>query len=316
MPVSPGVIKDRASSGCHGEGYRDDDMAVIVAERELFRSCQVLFGPHLDISREFLEYLQGPGVKSAYRRRALETHPDLVASRDGIIESHRAGELFRTVHQAYENLSNYLAARDKGFRFSCFKARKNYHSHGFNNADVNNMGRSRTGASAGQAKTYQQSRSNKRFGKDDGWKADSLYQGPLPNRRLLLGHFLYYAGIINWRTVIKALVWQRANRPRLGEIGRRFGWLTDEAIIEIVRNSQGLRRPFGKTAIELGRLTAPQLKLILFQQKCLQKRFGEFFVEQEMLTPDEMVELIARHEEHNAAFRRRPFSRSASAFGG
>ena len=51
-------------------------MDVIAEEQQLFRSCEILFGSQVSISREFLEYLQPSGLQGAYRKRALETHPD------------------------------------------------------------------------------------------------------------------------------------------------------------------------------------------------------------------------------------------------
>ena len=38
------------------------------------------------------------------------------------------------------------------------------------------------------------------------------YRGALPHRRLLLGEFLFYSGLINWDSLIKAIVWQRRQR--------------------------------------------------------------------------------------------------------
>ena len=51
-------------------------MAGVAAEQELYRACRIIFGPDLTVSREFLEYIQSSGVKSAFRKKAMETHPD------------------------------------------------------------------------------------------------------------------------------------------------------------------------------------------------------------------------------------------------
>ena len=92
-------------------------MPVVVSEQGLFQACQTLFGIDNNVSREFLEYLQLPGIKSAYRKKAFETHPDRAALSGGEAEEQNA-ELFRAIQQAYEDLTNYLDAREKGFRFS------------------------------------------------------------------------------------------------------------------------------------------------------------------------------------------------------
>ena len=51
-------------------------MATVVAEEELYRSCRIIFGRDLKVSPDFLQYLQLSGIKKAYRKKALEFHPD------------------------------------------------------------------------------------------------------------------------------------------------------------------------------------------------------------------------------------------------
>jgi hypothetical protein len=249
-------------------------MKKIAAERELFRACEIIFGPELHISREFLEYLQLSGIKSAYRRRALETHPDRAAMADEHNKRQRH-DLFHSVHQAYENLLTFLDAREKGLvLFSAARPPRPAPSQ---------AGRSR------------------RF---SSWNAEGLYQGPLPNRRLLLGHFLYYSGLINWRTIIQALVWQRTQRPRLGELAIRFGLFAEKDILHILRN-QPPQTPFGQTALALGLLSESQLQFLLLHQKWLKKKIGRFFLEKKILTPEELLELLNRCRAHNTTIARR-----------
>ncbi|MEW6221355.1 MAG: DnaJ domain-containing protein, partial [Thermodesulfobacteriota bacterium] len=87
-----------------------------MAETQLFEACTILFGDHLDINRQFLEYLQLAGVRKAYRQRALETHPDVITGRAGTLAPVDTSA-FRQVQQAYEDLSRYLKAREQGFVF-------------------------------------------------------------------------------------------------------------------------------------------------------------------------------------------------------
>lgn len=47
-----------------------------LSRTELYDACGVLFGPQVDISFEFFRYLQPSGLKDAFRKKALETHPD------------------------------------------------------------------------------------------------------------------------------------------------------------------------------------------------------------------------------------------------
>ncbi|MCK5544170.1 MAG: molecular chaperone DnaJ, partial [Desulfobulbaceae bacterium] len=150
-------------------------------------------------------------------------------------------------------------------------------------------------------RTKNRSQTKNRYRKNSNnsvWDAEKLYRGPLPSRRLLLGHYLYYSGIINWRTIIKALVWQRTNRPRLGEIGRNFGWLSETDIPTILKTRKPSKK-FGQSAIDLGLLTKIQLKMIIFQQKRLQKKIGEYFTKSRILTHTQLYTYINECRQHN-----------------
>ncbi len=253
-------------------------MAMVLAEHELFNACRVLFGAELNITRDFLEYLQFSGLKTAYRKRALETHPDRVAILGGDDDERRHSDLFRQVQSAYENLSSYLDAREKGVIIVPGAARaESRRNHGF----------SRPARAAGNTTSAR------------GWDIDNLFQGTLPERELRLGHFLYYSGYISWRQIIQALIWQRTQRPRLGEIGRRFGWLDDQDILTVLR-SRRTPAPFGRAAIDLGLLTERQVQTLIWRQKSLQRKIGEFFLEEKILAFEELVALIRDQQLHNA----------------
>ena len=97
-------------------------------------------------------------------------------------------------------------------------------------------------------------------------------------------------------------------RPRIGELGQRFGMLSEEDILHILKNRPTMK-PFGQTALDMGLLTEPQLRMLIFHQKRLQRKFGEFFLEKNILAPDELRELLCRYQEHNANIAGR-FSRA------
>ena len=54
-----------------------------ISRQDLFKACESLFGTEIDISIEFLRYLKPAGVKAAYRKKAMETHPDRAAALAG-----------------------------------------------------------------------------------------------------------------------------------------------------------------------------------------------------------------------------------------
>ena len=64
-------------------------------------------------------------------------------------------------------------------------------------------------------------------------------------------------------------------------------------------------RPFGRSAIQLGVLSESQLKILLSQQKKHKKKIGGYFVEKNILTPRQLIELVEKCRRHNS---RRPSS--------
>lgn len=289
-------------------------MSAVLAEHELFDSCRVLFGSELQITRAFLEYLQRPGIKSAYRQRALTTHPDILA-RQGESAVGLGADLFRGVQQAYEHLTTYVDARENGFRFPRplpVRARQAAPVKPAAPATPRPQARgwSASDAAAQQARPKQPrhfSRPTAAWPKSSpDWRAAAK----IPARKLLFGHFLLYAGVTNWPTIIKALVWQRTGRPRLGEIGRRFGWLTEQNILHILKRRK-LSESFGSSAISLGLLTDQQLRLMIFQQNRLQKKFGEYFIHHQLLSPAQVNELARQFARHNHSYAPPPAAYAA-----
>ena len=264
-------------------------MPVVVSEQGLFQACQTLFGIDNNVSREFLEYLQLPGIKSAYRKKAFETHPDRAALSGGEAEEQNA-ELFRAIQQAYEDLTNYLDAREKGFRFS-----KNKNNGRFSGKQYKQRNGKTTHSFC--KKDFQERPSSP----EGNAEIEKLYTGTMPDRRLLFGHFLYYSGLINWRLIIQALIWQRTQRPRIGEIACTFGLFKEPDVLTVLKSRKN-KQPFGHTALNLGLLSESQLKLVVAHQLRLQKKFGEYFTENKMLSQKALQHLVSEHQKHNAKF--------------
>ncbi len=273
-----------------------------VAEEELYRSCRIIFGNNLKVTRDFLKYLQLSGIKKAYRSKALEFHPDRGFSQSLSMQQAMSNQ-FIDVHQAYEKLVAYLEARDKGMGADTFTSlssilkkrheeKRQYDTkgsciNGFHRNKVN--GFKHKNDSDGKKKTS-----------FDAPPLDpkSLYKGPVPNCQLLFGRYLYYSGLINLHTIGQALVWQRAQRPCFGDIGRRMGWMNDQDTIRVLRHRKD-RQLFGELAMRLGILTREQLQIILQHQKKLHKRIGQYFVLQNYWDNVILEEHVAAHRSHN-----------------
>lgn len=279
-----------------------------ISEEQLYISCRILFGPDIEASRQFLDYLQIGGIKSAYRRRVLETHPDRLCGVD-CRSPRQGGEQFHAVQEAYETLLAHLRNRAVPTGRDLFQARE------FQAAAWPQPPRVPQGPDpVFAARTvmdgnawHPRRRIQPTVSYEDQARAaspaiDHYYQGPLPRRRLLFGHFLYYSGLANWRTIARVLVWQRAERPRIGELGRRFGMCREEDIKAILQAKQPCSR-FGETAQMLGILSDQQVKRLIVHQQLMQKKFGMILMERKLIDQSDLDQLLGLFRRHNATLQ-------------
>ncbi|MBZ0155363.1 MAG: J domain-containing protein [Alphaproteobacteria bacterium] len=236
----------------------------------LYRACTVLFGPDVVVSQGFLSYLELSGVKSAYRRRALATHPDRVIIQDEE-ERKRNTELFIEANWAYRELVSYLRERDRGdpSRRSARPEARPTEAH-----------------AAGIYRTVR------------------FYSGGIPRRPLLFGEYLYYSGRVPWNAFIGSIIWQRRQRPRFGDIAKRWRYLSDQDIREIISH-RGLCEPMGETSLRLNLLSRLQVNTVLMHQRMQQRKIGEYFTENGYLTAEMLQEILLAFKRHNHQFKAR-----------
>lgn len=242
-----------------------------VSKQDLFKACESLFGTDIDVSVEFLRYLKPAGVKAAYRKKALETHPDRAAVMDG--KADFMEDRFKEVGLAYQLLCEFLAAP---WKYS-----------------LNESGR-----------LYERKQPSPRPAtpkKTGSQKVEPLYVGRMPSRRLLFGQYLYYAGHISLSTLIKAIVWQRLQRPSFGAIAVSWGWLEGSDIINILR-CRNYGEKFGECAFRLGCLSRYQLGRLLDKQKQVQPLIGKYFIEQNILSSAQVFQRIVDMKMYNKKF--------------
>ena len=238
---------------------------VQMTEAALFDACRILFGPELHLNRDFLFYLQPGGAKSAYRSKAKQTHPDRFTE----AEKKHQNILFQDLTSAYKLINTFLEQREKGHIQSMRSAGPGVR------------------ASASTART-----------RPSASPAGTFYAGNLPQRHLEFGLYLYYRGYISYQQLIAALVWQRAQRPAIGEIARRWGWL-DEASLRHILTARGAFSRFGQRAVKLGVLTPFQVQTLLRYQQNLHKRIGQYFVESNLLDAQDIEKLVEELRAHN-----------------
>ena len=241
-----------------------------VTQQDLFKACESLFGTDIDVSVEFLRYLKPAGVRAAYRKKAMETHPDRAAVLDG--QADFMADRFKEISLAYRLLSEFLAAPEK---YSLDEQGALYRRR-----------RTRPAARADAAAP----------------PAEPLYTGRIPARRLLFGQYLYYAGRISLSVLVKAVVWQRLQRPSVGALAQSWGWLAGRDIVDILRERR-YGEKFGECALRLGRLSRRQLAELLEKQKRLQPKIGMYFVERKILTPAELFQAVVEMKVHNGKCR-------------
>ncbi len=245
-----------------------------ISEAEVFRACRTLFGPELQLNRDFLHYLQPSGVRTAYRKKAKQTHPDRFAVSTSHIRE-KQQRLFQDLNHAHETLQKFLKQRQLPPNSNSYR---------------------------GTCPNYPQGQAHRR--RPDGPPRNNYYRGPLPPRPLQFGLFLYYRGVIPFNAVISAIAWQRQQRPVLGEIARRWGWLSDQQIKQILAYRNGGCK-FGERAEQLGLLSSLQVRAIVLHQRSRQRQMGLYFIEQGFFDAETLNLLLDKLAEHNQTHRHR-----------
>lgn len=235
---------------------------------EIINACRLLFPAAVIVDAGFLNTIANEDLKTAFRRTALKTHPDLSKSLGRSPEE--LSRMFQEVSSAYKTLQTF-----------CFQRPANH-------ARVNVHQRSRRPASpvrTGRAAAN-----------------DYFYTGVLPRRKLRLGEYLYYSRIISWRTLIGAIVWQKRQRPLFGEIARQWKFLSDDDI-RLILKKKTRDEMFGECARRYGFLSQFQQLAVTGRQRRLQPLFGTHFIENGLMSVVQINMLVSRKEQHNCRIR-------------
>jgi hypothetical protein len=249
----------------------------IEASGHVLDALKVVLGKDLIHNRAFVDRRL---LKSAFRRHAHLLHPD--KSRALGLSEEALAHQFRELKQAYDDLLALLDDRtiivlpqqrhsDVSWRREVRETRQRTpRSSRFSRAArcVHHVG---GGLNVGDA---------------------------IPKRRLRFAQYLYYARIIDWETVLLAMRWQFQRRPRVGQIARQIGYLTLEDVCHVLHHMR-LGERFGEAALRLGRINAARLLIVLGLQQRLGHPIGRYFIEREILTQNELHDLLDRHRNHN-----------------
>jgi hypothetical protein len=241
----------------------NSETRIIIPEKQLLDSCRVLFGQEIQMLPEFLGYLQPSGVKAAYRKLAMETHPDR-ACHTGVDEA-ILEERFKELCSAYEQVFSYVQQPDRYILA----------------APPRSFGMPTRPAT-----------------KPPAPRRHHFYTGQVPPKKILIGQFLYYSGAISMQQMWGAVVWQKIRRPRLGDIACKLDWLDLLDIKNIMRHRRK-GELFGEFATRTGLLSSYQLLVLLGRQRLLQPRIGDYFIERSILSQRKLEAMAAAFKEHN-----------------
>jgi hypothetical protein len=205
-------------------------------------------------------------LKTAYRKKAFEAHPDracVLGENKEMLDKH-----FKEITTAYESLNSIVQGKVKYIIKDETPKRRNVR---FTN----------------RYKQIKQKRTSDRF-----------YKGDMPERKLLIGQFLYYSRQISWQTLLDALLWQRKQRPIIGKIALDWGILSSDEI-QWILSKRSYKDKFGEYALRNGFITYFQLLAIIGRQKKLQPLIGKYFIQEKILGYLEVKKMVKMLKNHN-----------------
>ena len=265
-------------------------------EAKLLDACAVLLGPQARrAGQALLRQLTIATVRSAFRRLALRTHPDRA-------RGHADGSLFVEASRAYELLMAFLLARRPSPRQDPPRpsAARQHPAAARPHAGAARSHAAGARPHAAGARPHATGTRGAKARADRG--REIFYHGPLPRRRLRLAEFLYYSGCISWQSLISALVWQRAGRPKFGEIAKQLRIVSANDMTRVLR-SRTRHEQTGAAASRLRLLTVEDVRRILRIQHAHQRPIGRYFVEKERMSDAELSRLLHELFRHNARCR-------------
>ncbi len=231
---------------------------------ELIHACRILFAHEIGFDFDFLKALDPSGLKVAYRKKALETHPDRSKTLGRTEEEMNC--LFKEVSSAYEILSPFVAGKNVPDRPT----------------RVNGQKRKKQPSRPPEKNSFQ----------------NRYCHGAIPARELKIGQFLYYSGRISWRILISAIAWQKRQRPLFGQIAMQWNILSSDDIVKILKEKT-YNEKFGEYALRKCYFTPFQHMAVMGRQRKLQPLICGYFIREGILTPEEIEELVMSVSDHN-----------------
>ncbi len=275
---------------------------------------RLIFGKPIDLRSPEIISLTPAGIKQAYRRMALECHPDRAASTG--LSARYLTERFTAIQDAYAGLIDAVnsgrlaeilaspppvqtnrrseertdfAARTDGKASSGNGPSSSYYGSFTRSAPKGDFGRARPAEGNFEARRAP--------------KRESFFSGAnLPEMELRFAQYLYYCDKIDRETVIRSLSWQYKNRPKIGDLGLEAGYLDHADIIAILRGKR-MEERFGEAATRLGVLSTHNLSVLMGRQRQLDLPIGRYFLEKGFISDGEIERVLDSQFRHNFRVR-------------
>ena len=129
-------------------------------------------------------------------------------------------------------------------------------------------------------------------------KPKSKWRLGLPNRQLKTGEYLFYSGQITCGDLLEAVEWQKGQHRRSGALAVHMGYM-EENDRALVLTKKKNHEPFYAAALRLGVLSATQRNWLLFKQQRQRKPIGEFFVQKNILSAQDVGRALVDKRSHN-----------------
>ncbi len=222
-------------------------------------ACHILFEGLDPITPSSLDTLKIDDIKSIYRKKLFQYHPDLYTGESKEVIEEKKNYFIKLV-EAYEIIINHLTNKKEDPHFY-----------------------------------------NKKVFKKDKSKTSKDYKNKcifVPKRKLKFAEFLYYNGIINWRTYIRAINWQKTTRDKIGEIALRWNYIDEEELYFILENKK-LDELTGQLMVKYGLISLFQLKMLLYHQRKKQLKIGNYFIINRILSLKALKYYLYKHKMYN-----------------
>ncbi|HOV14105.1 MAG TPA: DnaJ domain-containing protein [Spirochaetota bacterium] len=257
---------------------------MVFTSKEIYKAVNDIFDSDYNtISNDFIKNIHPESLKSAYRKRVKQFHPDR-AKIIGVSESILT-EKFKSISNSYQFLLSVVKESEKlqfiqksnyqNAQNNCYKKKDEY------------------------KEPHKKEENLKPKYNYNKYKVKSFYCSTgIPNRKLRLSEFLFYSKLIDWHTMIRSIVWQFQVRPRFGEIAISYNFLTDEHVNFILKNLR-MNEKFGEAAMRLGFIDLFKTNVILGKQKFYNNPIGKYFIENGILNQEKLTGILESLRRHN-----------------